>query len=81
MVAQQRIGAKFTKEEVDEIKYALGDSLKYYQDLLEDASSNPGTKKKNIEYARPRIKIIGSIMDKLKLTGQQTRNRTPEVRC
>jgi hypothetical protein len=62
---------KFTKEEIDEIIDAIEDSLKYYQDLLDDALSNPETKKNNLEYARARIKIIESIKQKLKLTGQQ----------
>jgi hypothetical protein len=61
----ERKGIKFTKEEIDEIKDALGDSLKYYQDLLDDALTNPETKKMNIEYARARIKIIESIKRKL----------------
>ena len=57
---------KFTKEEIDEIKDALEDSLKYYKDLLEDAPSDPETKKGNFYYARARIKIIESIKKKLK---------------
>jgi len=56
---------KFTKEEIVEIKDAIEDSLKYYQDLLDDALSNPEMKKKNIEYARTKIKIIESIKMKL----------------
>ncbi len=62
---------KFTKEEIDEIKDALEDSLKYYQDLLDDVPSNPETKKMNIEYASAKIKIIDSLKRKLKLTGRQ----------
>jgi hypothetical protein len=61
---------KFTREEIDELKDALENSLKYYQDLLDDALSNAETKKKKIKYARAKIKIIESIMDKLKVTGQ-----------
>jgi hypothetical protein len=61
----ERIGMKFTKKEIDEIKDALENSLKYYQDLLDDPPSNPKTKKKNIEYASARIKIIESIKRKL----------------
>ena len=61
---------KFTREEIDELKDALENSLKYYQDLLDDALSNPETKKKKIKYARAKIKIIESITDKLKVTGQ-----------
>ena len=61
---------KFTREEIDEFRDALENSLKYYQDLLDDALSNPQMKKKNIKYARAKIKIIESIMDKLKVTGQ-----------
>jgi hypothetical protein len=45
-------GMKFTKEEIDEIKDALEDSLKYYKDLLEDAPSDPETKKGNFYYVR-----------------------------
>jgi hypothetical protein len=56
---------KFTKKEIDEIKDALENSLRYYQDLLDDPPSNPKTKKKNIEYASARIKIIESIKRKL----------------
>jgi hypothetical protein len=56
---------KFTKEEIDEIKDALENSLKYYQDLLDDALSKPEAKKMNIEYARARIKIVESIKRKL----------------
>jgi hypothetical protein len=56
---------KFTKVELDEIIDALEDSLKYYKDLLDDASSNPETKTMNVEYARARIKIIESIKRKL----------------
>jgi hypothetical protein len=40
------------------------------QDLLDDALSNPQMKKKKIKYARAKIEIIESIMDKLKVTGQ-----------
>jgi hypothetical protein len=61
---------KFTREEIDEFKDALENSLKYYQDLLDDALSNPQMKKKKIKYARAKIEIIESIMDKLKVTGQ-----------
>ena len=66
---------KFTKEELDEIKDAIENSLKYYQDLLDDALSNPETKKNDLEYARARIKIIESIKQKLKLTGQKDKRR------
>lgn len=59
------IEMKFTKEELDEIKDAIEDSLNYYKDLHDDAPSDSETKKKNIEYADARIKIIESI--KLKL--------------
>ena len=61
---------KFTSEEIDEFKDALENSLKYYQDLLDDALTNPEAKKKKIKYARAKIKIIESITDKLKVTGQ-----------
>jgi predicted HicB family RNase H-like nuclease len=61
----KRKGIKFTKEEIDEIKDAIEDSLKYYQDLLDDALSNPETKNMSAEYARARIKIIESIKRKL----------------
>jgi len=59
----------FTKEEIDEIKDVLWDSLNYYKDLLDlsyDGSEDLETKKKNIEYARSRIRIIESIKKKLK---------------
>ena len=56
---------KFTKVEIDEIKDALEDSLKYYKDLLDENTSDPETKKKNIEYASAKIKIIESIKRKL----------------
>lgn len=68
MVAEpiaESIAKKFTKVEINEIKDALEDSMKYYQDLLDDAPSNPETKKMNIEYARAKIKIIESIKRKL----------------
>jgi hypothetical protein len=52
-------GMKFTKEEVDEIKDAFENSLKYYQ--LDDAPSDPETKTKNVEYAGAKIEIIESI--------------------
>jgi ppGpp synthetase/RelA/SpoT-type nucleotidyltranferase len=64
-----RVRMLFTKEEVDEIKDALGDSLNYYKDLLDvncDGIEDLERKKKNIEYARSRIKIIESIKKKLK---------------
>jgi hypothetical protein len=54
----------FTKEVIDEIKDALGDSLNYYKDLLDvnsDGSEDLETNKKNIEYTRSRIKIIESM--------------------
>jgi hypothetical protein len=57
---------KFTREEIDEFKDALENSLKYYQDLLDDALSNPEMKKKKIKYARAKIKTIESIKKKLK---------------
>lgn len=56
---------QFTKEEIDEINDAIEDSLKYYQDLLDDSHSDPEMTKKNIKYARARIKIIESIIRKL----------------
>ena len=56
---------KFTKEEKHEIKDALENSLKYYQDLLDDALTNPEAKKRGIEYARARIRVIESITRKL----------------
>jgi ppGpp synthetase/RelA/SpoT-type nucleotidyltranferase len=59
----------FTKEEIDEIKDAIEDSLNYYKDLLDvncDGFEDLETSKKNIEYARSRIKIIESIKKKLK---------------
>jgi histidinol phosphatase-like enzyme len=58
---------KFTREEIDELKDALENSLKYYQDLLDDALTNPETKKKKIKYARAKIKIVESIRRKLVL--------------
>jgi hypothetical protein len=48
-----------------EIKDALENSLKYYQDLLDDALTNPETKIKNVEYAGAKIEIIESIKRKL----------------
>jgi hypothetical protein len=58
--------SKFTKEELDEIKDVLEDSLKYYQDLLDDPPpSDPEAKRMSIEYAQARIKIIKSIKRKL----------------
>jgi hypothetical protein len=60
------VGTKFTKEEIDEIEDALEDSLKYYKDLLDVNTSDPETKKMNIEYAHNKIKIIESIKKKLK---------------
>jgi hypothetical protein len=60
---------KFTKEEIDEIKDALEDSLSYYRDMLDvktDESLDPETKKKDIEYARARINTIESIKKKMK---------------
>lgn len=60
------MGSKFTKEELDEIRDALEDSMKYYQDLLEDPPpSDPEKKKMNIEHAEAKIKIIESIKRKL----------------
>jgi hypothetical protein len=56
---------QFTKEEIDEINDAIEDSLKYYQDLLDNSQSDPEITKKNIKYARARIKIIESIIRKL----------------
>jgi histidinol phosphatase-like enzyme len=58
---------KFTREEIDELNDALENSLKYYQDLLDDALTNPETKKKKIKYARAKIKIVESIRRKLVL--------------
>jgi len=60
---------KFTKEEIDEIKDALEDSLSYYRDILDvktDESLDSETKKKDIEYARARINTIESIKKKMK---------------
>jgi len=68
MVAEpiaESIEIKFAKEEIDEIKDALENSLKYYQDLFDDAPSNPETKKMNVEHASAKIKIIESIKRKL----------------
>jgi hypothetical protein len=68
MVAEpiaERIAMKFTKDEIDEINDAIEDSLKYYQDLLDDSPSDPEAKKINIEYSRSRIQIIESIKRKL----------------
>lgn len=68
MVAEpiaERIAMKFTKDEIDEINDAIENSLNYYQDLLDDSPPDPETKKKNIEYAHARIKIIESIKTKL----------------
>lgn len=64
---------KFTKKELDEIKDALEDSMKYYKDLLDESTSDEETKKMSIEYAHSRIKIIESILNKLKITDQQKR--------
>jgi hypothetical protein len=44
----------FTKEELDEIKYSLENSLNYYKDLLDDAPLDPEEKKKKIQDARCR---------------------------
>ncbi len=56
----------FTKKEVDEINDAIDDSLKYYQDLLDEPPpSDPEGKKMSIEHAQARIKIIESIKRKL----------------
>ena len=52
---------QFTKEEIDEISDAIEDSLKYYQDLLDDSHSDPEITKKNIKYASARIKIVAII--------------------
>ena len=60
-----RLEMKFTKVEIDEIKDALEDSLKYYKDLLDENTSDPETKKKIIKYASAKIKIIESIKRKL----------------
>ena len=56
---------EFTQEEADEIRNSLEDSLNYYKDLLDDSPLDPEAKKKNIEFARARIKIIESIKRKL----------------
>lgn len=56
---------EFTQEEADEIRNSLDDSLNYYKDLLDDSPLDPEAKKKNIEFARARIKIIESIKRKL----------------
>jgi hypothetical protein len=57
---------KFSKEEIDEIKDVLEDSLKYYRDLLDVSTSDLETKKMNIEYARAKIEDIESIKKELK---------------
>ena len=61
---------EFTEEEIDVINDALEDSLNYYKDMLDINSdgvpSDPEEKKKNIVYARVKIKIIESIKKKLK---------------
>jgi hypothetical protein len=41
---------QFTKEEIDEINDAIDDSLKYYQDLIDDSHSDPEITKKNQNY-------------------------------
>lgn len=57
---------EFTKEEIDEIKDALGDSLNYYRDLLDINASDPESKIKDIKNVRAKITIIESIKKKLR---------------
>jgi hypothetical protein len=49
---------KFTKKEIDEIKDTLENSLKYYQDLLDDAPSYPKTKKRISNMRAPESKLL-----------------------